>query len=137
MRLRLLFLLIAITVLFSLSASRGSSDSGSHASPKTSRLYSAGSIDAGSYRSPGKLHKVLIANNDYQALARAKGAIQIADYGSFRLLVMNEAAIQDAEEQGTSHMGRVSGTRGCLLFVAFRIYTLLRYICDHFRLRVG
>src|SRR6266852_3837837 len=99
MRWRLLFLLIAITVLFSLSlASRGSSDSGSHPSSKTSRLYSAGSIDAGSYRSPGKLHKVLIANNDYQALAQAKAAIEIADYGSFRLLVMNEAEIQDAEQ---------------------------------------
>src|SRR5712692_6944947 len=102
MQLRLLFLLVAITVLLSVSAaSLGSSDSASHASAKTSRLYSAGSIGAGSYRSPGKLHKVLIANNDSEALARAKAqaAVQIADYGSFRLLVMDEAAIQNAEEQ--------------------------------------
>jgi hypothetical protein len=100
MRLRFLFLLIAISAVLPLSAaSRGSSDSGSHSLSKRSRLYSAGSIDAGSYRSPGKLHKILIPNNDLQALAQAKTqtAIQIADYGSFTLLLMDDAAIPNAE----------------------------------------
>ena len=104
MRLRWLLLLVATTVLFSISAaSRVSSDFGNHGSSKMSRLYSAGSIDGVSYRSPGKLHKVFIANNDSEALARAKAqaAVQIADYGSFRLLVMDEAAIQNAVEQSS------------------------------------
>ncbi len=50
-------------------------------------------IDAGTYRSPSRLHKVLIDSKDVATLSRtlSSGAIEVADYGSFKLVAMDEA----------------------------------------------
>jgi Subtilase family len=57
---------------------------------------SAMAINARAYRSPGRLRKVIIDTNDVEAIARATagGAAQIGDYGSFRLFVMDNDAIE-------------------------------------------
>ena len=101
MRARLAIILLVISVLLLSTERLGSGNAGFHASTKASRLYRACSVDAGSYRSPSGLHKVLIANNDSKALtlARSQAAVQLADYGSFKLFAMDEAAIQGADGQ--------------------------------------
>jgi hypothetical protein len=61
--------------------------------------YAGASIEARSYRSPGTLHKLVVSNDDSEALtqARAAGAVEIADYGSFRLFVVDDGALQKTE----------------------------------------
>ncbi len=58
-------------------------------------------INARSYRSPGRLRKVMIPADDHSALAEARsaGAIEISDYGSFKLLVMDDAGLEGAENR--------------------------------------
>ncbi|MGA9771950.1 MAG: S8 family serine peptidase [Blastocatellia bacterium] len=58
-------------------------------------------IDARSYRSPGRLRKVMIPADDQTAMAEARssGAIEISDYGSFKLLVMDDAALEERERE--------------------------------------
>ena len=58
-------------------------------------------INARSYRSSGSLRKVVISADDQSALAEARsaGAIEISDYGSFKLMVMDDAALEGAENQ--------------------------------------
>ncbi|HJQ22457.1 MAG TPA: S8 family serine peptidase [Blastocatellia bacterium] len=60
---------------------------------------SAMRTDARAYRSPGRLRKVIIDANDADALARAaaSGATIVADYGSFKLFVMDNDALNIAE----------------------------------------
>jgi Subtilase family len=56
-------------------------------------------VNARAYRSPGRLRKVVIDTNDADAIAGAlaKGAAEVGDYGSFKLFVMdNEALESDA-----------------------------------------
>src|SRR6185436_5251093 len=69
-------------------------------SPKPAGVHEGASISAGSYRSPGKLHKAIIQSQDLESLAQAKaaGAIEIADYGSFKLFALDEGALAVAEE---------------------------------------
>lgn len=58
------------------------------------------SINARTYRSPGKLRKVVIATDDQSALddARSRGAIEISDYGSFKLFAMSDAALESNQD---------------------------------------
>src|SRR5689334_22383652 len=66
---------------------------------------SAMSINARAYRSPGRLRKVIVNTNDAEAIASAlaHGAAEIGDYGSFKLFVMdNDALESDAMMRGES-----------------------------------
>src|ERR1044071_5733127 len=58
-------------------------------------------VNARSYRSPGRLRKVVISADDQTALAEARssGAIEISDYGSFKLLAIDDAALEGAENR--------------------------------------
>lgn len=110
MRMRLAGCLIAIALFVSLSATSAvrSSVGVSPRSPfKAASIHESSSISASSYRSPGKLHKAVIPSQDLEALARAKasGAIEIADYGSFKLLAMDNGALQNAEVQRATGAG--------------------------------
>ncbi|MEK6324452.1 MAG: S8 family serine peptidase [Acidobacteriota bacterium] len=103
MRMRLAYCFIAIALFVSISAvsaSRSSVGVSPGSSVKAASVHDS-SISANSYRSPGKLHKAVVPSADLEALAQAKasGAIEIADYGSFKLLAMDDSALQDAEEQ--------------------------------------
>ncbi|HSB10473.1 MAG TPA: hypothetical protein VLM38_13375, partial [Blastocatellia bacterium] len=101
MRLAVCFFAVALFVSISAaSASRLSGWSGGRSPIKTGIVYQRSSIDAGSYRSPGRLHKAVVSSDDSDTLARAvaSGAVEIADYGSFKLLAMNESALHSAEE---------------------------------------
>lgn len=103
MRIRLAFCFFAIVLFVSISAvsaSRLSSGSSGRSSVKGGGVHQRSSIDAKSYRSPGRLHKAVVSNDDPDALAQAEaaGAIEIADYGSFKLLAMDDSALQNAEE---------------------------------------
>jgi subtilase family protein len=60
---------------------------------------SAAVINARSYRSPGRMRKVVIQSDNQPALAEAQssGAIEISDYGSFKLFVISDAALETNE----------------------------------------
>ncbi|HWN97909.1 MAG TPA: S8 family serine peptidase, partial [Blastocatellia bacterium] len=55
-----------------------------------------------SYRSAGGTRKVVIEAGDAKAIARATaaGAIELADYGSFKLFAMEQRALEEAEGAG-------------------------------------
>jgi hypothetical protein len=71
----------------------------------------AATVNVGTYRSPGHLRKVLIAAADDKAIiqARQSGAAEVADYGSFKLFVMGDAALESnssafgAASSGVAH----------------------------------
>lgn len=72
------------------------------ASQKTELTHCGGAtINARGYRSPGHLRKVLIAANDDKAIAQAKeaDAIEMADYGSFKLFVIRDDALEAADKE--------------------------------------
>src|SRR5262245_52131856 len=102
MRMRLAFCLIATAVVVSMSAvnaSHQSSTIDSATIPKSRRVYVGGSIDARSYRSPGKLHKVVVPADDTKALAEvtAAGAVEVSDYGSFKLFLLGAGELEVSE----------------------------------------
>jgi hypothetical protein len=70
-------------------------------------------INARSYRSPGRLRKVVIPADDQTALAEAisSGAIEISDYGSFKLLAMDDAALEGTESQQSIQSSTSSSSR--------------------------
>jgi subtilase family protein len=105
MRMRLCLCFIAVAVLVSIStvgsvgiASRASNVT---ATPSAKRMsaYGGASISARSYRSPGMLHKLIVPNDDTYALiqARAEGAVEISDYGSFTVFAIDDGALQKTE----------------------------------------
>jgi hypothetical protein len=64
-------------------------------------------IDARAYRSPGARRKLVIRSGEAEAeaLARAAGAVEVSDYGSYKLFVIEQAAldhIEDAARDGLS-----------------------------------
>jgi Subtilase family len=110
MRMRLAGCFIAIALFVSLSATSAvwsSADVGLQSPSKAANIHQGSSISATSYRSPGKLHKAVIPSQDLEALAQAKasGAIEVADYGSFKLLAMDNEALQSAEDQRATGTG--------------------------------
>ncbi|MEK6407142.1 MAG: S8 family serine peptidase [Acidobacteriota bacterium] len=102
MRMRLAFCFLAIALFVSISAVSANRESKgvSSRSPVNFAVHESGSISASSYRSPGKLHKAMVSTEDLEALAQAKasGAIEISDYGSYKLFAMDDDALQSAEE---------------------------------------
>lgn len=106
MRMRLAGCLIAIALFVSLSATsavRSSAGAGARSSLKAASIHESSSLSASSYRSPGKLHKAVIPSRDLEALAQAKasGAVEIADYGSFKLLAMDNGVLSAEEQRAT------------------------------------
>src|SRR5258705_5856575 len=102
MRLAFCFFTIAVFVSVSaVSANRRSSGVGGQSSVKPGTGRERTSVNAGSYRSAGRLHKAVVSTDDPDALAQAKasGAFEIADYGSFRLLAIDENALERAKEK--------------------------------------
>jgi hypothetical protein len=101
MRIRLFFCFIAIALCASISvvSAKRLSSVAALQTLKSGRTTQLSSINK-SYRSPGKLHKAIIPGDDAEVLARAiaDGAIPIADYGSFKLLALNENALNRSEE---------------------------------------
>src|SRR5262245_14844583 len=102
MRIRLFLCFLAITLYASISAvnaKRLSNNIAELSTPKSDRISQLGSISR-SYRSPGKLHKAVVSDDDSESLARAmaEAPIEIADYGSFKLLTMDESALRRSEE---------------------------------------
>jgi len=115
MRTRIGLSFIAVAVLASISTlgSTVGSPAGSSAASLASRTasvngaapgkrvsaYWGASIAARSYRSPGNLHKLVVANDDPDALiqARAEGGIEVSDYGSFTLFAIDDGALQRTE----------------------------------------
>jgi hypothetical protein len=58
----------------------------------------------GTYRSPTRVHKVVIQTDQKQELelARSSGAIELADYGSFKLFLFDQQVLDREEPQGTA-----------------------------------
>ena len=79
------------------------------------RHRTAMAISARSYRSPGVLRKVVIDSNDNDAISGviAGGGIEISDYGSFKLFVMDATALERETERlartGALGSGDLSG----------------------------
>ena len=59
---------------------------------------------ASAYRSPASLRKVVIQSSDSEGLARAhgSGAIELVDYGSFKLFAIGQAMLEATGEQRSS-----------------------------------
>ena len=118
MRMRLVVCFFAIALFVSISvvgASRQMSGVSEKLTTKTAGVHDRSSINSGSYRSPGKLHKALLSTDDADALARARaaGAIEIADYGSFKLFALDASALERAEEARDGQIsGRAEESRG-------------------------
>ncbi|HLF82664.1 MAG TPA: hypothetical protein VI837_00655, partial [Blastocatellia bacterium] len=114
MRMRLVFCFFAIALFVSISvvsASRLPSGVSGRLSAKAGSVHERNPVSASSYRSPGPLHKAVVSSDDSNAFAQAKaaGAIEIADYGSFKLLAIDESALEQAEENSIADP---SGRRG-------------------------
>jgi hypothetical protein len=64
---------------------------------------SISSINSHTYRSPGDVHKIIIETNDRLALAQAKstGAVEIADYGSYKLFATSENSLAVLEQRNS------------------------------------
>src|SRR5262245_33883509 len=60
-----------------------------------SRFDGAAQIRAGSYFSPGRHHKLQVDANDTRQIedALSAGAVEVADYGSFKIFDMDERAV--------------------------------------------
>src|SRR5262245_58536485 len=104
MRKGLLFSSIVFFGFIGISAMAASLESKTLVSPSNAgkhpdRLGRQVDINPRAYRSPGHRRKLVIAAGDSEALARAiaQGAIQLADYPSFKLLVIEDEALQAAE----------------------------------------
>src|SRR5436190_23914014 len=100
MKLRLSLLIIAVAVLASASvvtANRGVSE-GRARSAKRKRPFAGAPVNAQSYRSSG-LHKIIVSNDNTQAIAdaRSAGAVEISDYVSFKLFELDESALLRTE----------------------------------------
>jgi hypothetical protein len=117
MRTRLLVCLFAITVLFSLSTVDANRLSKSGSRPSLSKDDSSQASDiviSNTYRSRNHLHKAAIPNDNQQAieLARASGAREIADYGSYKLFALDEQALDDTqravEQRGSNNFSIAS-----------------------------
>ena len=107
MRLRLVFCFLAIALFVSISvvgANRQASDVSGGSSIKTRGVHERNSVTASSYRSPGKLHKAVVDTSDENALAhaRAAGAVEIADYGSFKLFAMQVGVLEQVQLQSVA-----------------------------------
>lgn len=110
MRMRLVFCFFAIALFVSISvvgASRQMRGVGEKLTIKAAGVHERSSVNSASYRSPGKLHKAVLSTDDQDALARAReaGAIEIADYGSFKLFALDASALVRAEELGDRQIG--------------------------------
>lgn len=66
---------------------------------KAETFLGARAINARAYRSPGQLRKVMIAATDATAIAQARssGAIEVSDYGSLKLFVIDQPALEAAQ----------------------------------------
>jgi hypothetical protein len=102
----LLFLFIALFAAVSLTGVRALS-SANEDTPRATKKYAqnfhaAASVNSRAYRSPGGLHKITIAADETTAIEDAKrmGAVEIADYGSFKLFALQQSAL-DAFEAGS------------------------------------
>jgi hypothetical protein len=68
--------------------------------PTRGRFNSAAQVRAGGYLSPGHHHKLMLDSTDAAGIQRAldDGAVELADYGSFRLFSIDERALGVAAE---------------------------------------
>jgi len=75
---------------------------------------SAMATNARAYRSAGRLRKVVVDTNDAEAIASAlaRGAAEIGDYGSFKLFVMDNDALES--EAATTGQGDTEMASGSL-----------------------
>jgi len=107
MRLRSVLCFVAITLFVSISvvsANRQTSGVSGGSSIKTRGVHERNSVTASSYRSPGKLHKAIVDASDANALALASaaGAVEIADYGSFKLFAMHDGVLEQVQVQSVA-----------------------------------
>ncbi len=102
MKIRLLFLFVVLGALVASSAVEADMRSlfdQPIAPDKSKRPFrETSTAGSASYRSPGYLRKVVIDSDDEKAIseARASGAMEVADYGSFKLFVFAQAQLADA-----------------------------------------
>src|SRR5262245_7487593 len=80
---------------------RASSQDSERASSKTASMRYAGGITSQSYRSSVAWHKVVVSADDRDSIAEAValGARELADYGSFRLLAIEQSALDAAADR--------------------------------------
>ncbi len=99
----LLLLSIALFAAISFTgvdAFSNADEDNTRASKKYAQNYhAAASVNTRAYRSPGGLHKITIDVNETAAIESAKklGAVEISDYGSFKLFALHQDALEAFE----------------------------------------
>jgi hypothetical protein len=99
MRLSLYFIAVAVLASVSIVGASGGANAGGSRPAKHTKAFAGASVNARSYRSPGKLHKIVVSSEDTdgEGQATAAGAVEIANYRSFKLFVVDDAALQRTE----------------------------------------
>jgi hypothetical protein len=97
----LIVALFATVAMVGFSTSSSADEDSFHpAQKKAQPKHGAARIDSRSYRSSSGLHKIIISSDENAAIqqAREAGATEIADYGSYKLFVLNQPSLQALEE---------------------------------------
>jgi hypothetical protein len=113
--------LFAAVVLAGVSASSSADeDSFRPAQKKAHPSHAAAKIDSRSYRSASGLHKIIIASDESAALQRAieAGAVEISDYGSYKLFALKQPSLKALEEERESRTLLENGATSLRLFAS-------------------
>lgn len=106
-KLLFLFIVLALPIAASIAGAdvrsgfKSISRENDNRSDKSALPYKGATIAAArSYRSPGALRKIIVPSDDAQAMLRARGAgaSEVADYDSFKLFVIDQAALEEQAE---------------------------------------
>jgi hypothetical protein len=99
----LLFLCIALLAMVSLAGvgalSSADDDIPRNSKKDASNNHAAAKVNARTYRSSGALHKITVAKQETAAIERLQrlGAIEISDYGSYKLFALQQTALDAFE----------------------------------------
>lgn len=99
-------------------------------------------INARSYRSPGRLRKIVIPADDQPALAEARssGAVELADYGSFKLLAIDDAALEkdgEIRRRGEGGTVNIESSSSALALTSSPLHSFVRDDFNVLLLRSG
>jgi hypothetical protein len=105
--------LVAIVALLGSGASSSADEQPLRAAQKKAQaVHGAAKVNARSYRSASGLHKIIIPADEPGAIqqAREAGAVEISDYGSFKLFALNQQSLNSLEVHRESQNSKADKT---------------------------
>src|SRR5438552_12124442 len=110
--------LFAAVALAGISASSSADEESFRPSQKKAQPYhAAAKVDARAYRSSSGLHKIIISTDELAAMqhARQAGAVEISDYGSYKLFAVNQPSLNALDESRESGIANENGSKSLKL----------------------